>query len=301
MLEQRHQARDFVGQALPVFCGKSVKGQILNASRRGMFDKPLQDGSASLVPGDTRQPAEPANCPSAGSADTRLPTTGLQPGISATEGRDARRDHVHAAVERSKQQEAVLNATWDANWSPMAWLPRLKIFRSPAPEFNYSEKIRGTFLHACLENLYLPDSVLTEAELLNIIKTTVNYTLRGFPLPPDALATASQDALDALSWFCSLPRAGSWLRNGSREQSVLDETGAVHRMDLLVQESGHCYVLEYKSGQAREEYREQLNRYLRLLAQSRLVSSQDPQGKPAGLSGILIYLDARLMEEINYA
>jgi hypothetical protein len=187
------------------------------------------------------------------------------------------------------------------NPPPMAWLPRLKIFRSPVPELGYSEKVRGIFLHSCLENFYLPDSVPDEAELRNLIETTVGYTLRGFPLPPDALAAAKQDALDALSWFCSLPKAGIWLRNGNREQSVMDEKGKLHRMDMLVQEGGHCYVLEYKSGKPQKEHHEQLSLYLRLLARSRLVSGRDFPSETTGLTGILIYLDARLMEEIRYA
>jgi hypothetical protein len=51
--------------------------------------------------------------------DTKLQSTGLQLGISATEGRgemrsisEARRDHARAAAELAKQQEAVLQATW---------------------------------------------------------------------------------------------------------------------------------------------------------------------------------------------
>ncbi|MDR1241677.1 MAG: UvrD-helicase domain-containing protein [Deltaproteobacteria bacterium] len=185
--------------------------------------------------------------------------------------------------------------------SPMAWLPRLKIFRSSAPEVSYSEKTRGIFLHSCLENFHLPDSALNEAELRNLVETTVNYTLRGFSLPSDALAGARRDALDTLSWFYSLPKAGIWLRNGNREQSVMDEQGKLHRMDMLVQEGGHCYVLEYKSGKPQTEHREQLHRYMRLLVQSRAVSGRNAQSETAGLSGILIYLDARLTEEIPYA
>jgi ATP-dependent exoDNAse (exonuclease V) beta subunit len=190
-----------------------------------------------------------------------------------------------AAACRDKRQPA-------QNWYPLAWLPRLKIFRSPIPEIVYNEKTRGIFLHACMENMYLPDAGVSETERMKLIGHTVELTLRNFPLPLDALDRARQDAIKALSWFCSLPKAGVWLQYGKREQSILDINGQLRRMDLLAQEHDNYYVLEYKSGKAQAEHREQLSSYLNLL---------NIKTENSTLTGILVYLDEQRLEEIKYA
>jgi hypothetical protein len=203
------------------------------------------------------------------------------------------------AAETNNSQDYQEN--WHTeDWHPMAWLPRLKIFRSQMPEIVYNEKMRGTFLHSCLENLYLPDASITDDLLQNIINCTVEYTLRSSTLPFDCLSEAKQDALKALNWFCSLPKAKIWLQHGKREQSIMNSSGNLRRMDMLIQERNNFYVLEYKSGKPQKEHREQLNNYLKLLAHSSLLCSHDGVHKTGALTGILVYLDEQRLEEVNY-
>jgi hypothetical protein len=141
-----------------------------------------------------------------------------------------------------------------------------------------------------MENMYLPGAGGSETDRLKLVKHTVEYTLRNFSLPLDSLDRARQDAIKTLSWFCSLPKAGVWLQYGKREQSIMDMNGKLRRMDMLIQEQGNYYVLEYKSGKAQAEHREQLSSYLNLL---------NIRTANSALTGILVYLDEQRLEEIQ--
>lgn len=175
-----------------------------------------------------------------------------------------------------------------ADWRPMDWLPRLKIFRNPVPEAVYDERARGTLFHCCLENL---SSLANQADLALNIEQAVERALHGFPLPLDNLGQARREAAETLGWFCALPEAPRWLRDGRREQSLVDEHGQLHRMDMLLKDGDGFLVLEYKSGRARPEHLEQLGRYLRLLTRSQ-TSGPEPRG-------LLVYLDERRLLEVR--
>ncbi|MDR1125161.1 MAG: UvrD-helicase domain-containing protein [Deltaproteobacteria bacterium] len=179
-----------------------------------------------------------------------------------------------------------------ADWRPMDWLPRLKIFRNPVPEAVYDERARGTLFHNCLENL----SSL-EASPENIAQA-VERALHGFPLPLDNLDQARQEAVRALQWFCALPEAPRWLREGRREQSILDENGQLHRMDMLVKDGENLLVLEYKTGRSSPEHLEQIRRYLELLDRGSGAASPGRLGKQTP-RGLLIYLDERRTQEVR--
>ena len=178
------------------------------------------------------------------------------------------------------------------DWRPMDWLPRLKIFRNPVPEAVYDERARGTLFHNCLENL---SGLASPGGPGDNIEQAVERALHGFPLPLDDLGQARQEAVATLRWFCSLSDAPRWLREGRREQSIVDENGQLHRMDMLLNENGRLLVLEYKSGRARPEHLEQVRRYLELLARSR---SHSPDGRPEPY-GLLVYLDERRVQEVR--
>lgn len=175
----------------------------------------------------------------------------------------------------------------DDDWQPMAWLPKLKIFRSPVPELVYDERVRGIIFHNCLENMHIPTG--SSADFTDIISRTVESSMRGFHMPMSHAEAARTELETALNWFCSLPEATRWLAAGRAEQSIMDENGANHRVDRLVEEpDGSLLVLEYKSGQPRPEYVEQIGRYLRLLH----------SGSGKKTRGLLVYLDLRQTEEV---
>ncbi|MDR2502910.1 MAG: UvrD-helicase domain-containing protein [Deltaproteobacteria bacterium] len=178
----------------------------------------------------------------------------------------------------------------DADWQPMRWLPSLKIFRNPVPEMEYNQRVRGIIFHNCLESLHLPEKDrITAAFLPNLIAQSVSHSLHGFHLPVIHLEQVKHEITDALLWFCSLPETPRWLRNGRREQTIMDKQGNNWRLDLLVEENPASFlILEYKSGSPQPEHREQLLRYLSLLAESR----------QAIVRGLLVYLDERRLQEV---
>lgn len=80
-------------------------------------------------------------------------------------------------------------------------------------------------------------------------------------------------------------QAASWLAHGLPEHSLLDGQGNLLRVDLLVPEAWGSLVLDYKSGQAREEHVAQVRTYLRCLHAPGTTSRE--------ARALLVYLDLR--------
>ncbi len=183
----------------------------------------------------------------------------------------------------------------DPDWLPMAWLPRLKIFRSPLENIRpigrpaaLTEAQRGLFVHGCLEQLIALPWAAGEFSR-QTLTDAANIAAAVFPLAvPDSLRA---EAVDILAWVADLPEAERWFRLGRAEQSILDEQGTVHRADLLVEDGTQSLVIEYKTGAPNEAYRAQVERYLALLARR--------DEKKAAVAGRLVYLDLRKIENIR--
>ena len=196
-------------------------------------------------------------------------------------------------------------------WRPMAWLPRLKIHRSVLHGAALTPERRGTLTHLCLEHLVLekpakaqpaqapmPLLSLAEPALLeapaphpfgHAVTLAVDMALRLFPLPLALPPEARAELEDTLRWFASLPQAPHWLTHGRREQPLMEADGSVLRVDLMVEEGRTgLLVVDYKTGAPNPKYHEQMQRYMRLLAQA--------QNRP--VRGLLVYLDARRLEEV---
>ena len=74
-----------------------------------------------------------------------------------------------------------------------------------------------------------------------------------------------------------------------RERSIMDHTGALHRVDLLLDEGTQGFhAIDYKTGLPQEKHHEQVRRYMELLRSA----------QPRPVRGTLVYLDARMMEEV---
>lgn len=170
-------------------------------------------------------------------------------------------------------------------WRPMQWLPRLKIFRNQLEEFTFTQRRRGMLVHACLESLRLSGNAAADAS------RAVLHAMRAFPLPVPDKDAVERELTDMLTWYASCPQAAHWLRHGTPEQSILDEHGAMHRTDLLVDDGATCTVVEYKTGQPEDTHVAQVRRYLGLLGPA--------TGKP--VSGVLVYLDGRTMQTVTPA
>lgn len=184
-----------------------------------------------------------------------------------------------------EQPEEALPAS-TAAWRPMRWLPRLKVFRNPLQELEFSAKDRGTLMHACLEHLLLCGDPQRDKEHAAL---AVQQAMASFPkaLPNDPALQASLTR--AAQWFASLPQAAHWRHNAIPEQSILDEHGQQHRVDLLLEQEHDYLVIEYKTGQPQDSHIAQVRRYLGLLHRA--------TGLPA--QGVLIYLDLQQVRLVS--
>jgi ATP-dependent exoDNAse (exonuclease V) beta subunit len=174
----------------------------------------------------------------------------------------------------------------------MAWLPRLKIFRSAFETDTFAERRRGELTHRCLEQLRV--SANPDADVERAIATG----LRGVRNPHDPAAFGQElDALErelraGLRWARELPELTELLRVGLPEQELLDEDGRMHRVDLLAETAERVTVIEYKTGRPHPEHERQVRRYLDLL--KRMESARGRE-----LGGVIVYLGERRIELVS--
>lgn len=244
---------------------------------------PAKAATAGSKASDAPAAPEP-HCPHAGTPATAAAIT-QTPDKGALETPEDREESEPAAIGKASPGEGTGRASEEDTFIPMGWLPRLKIYRNPVGEIAFNERRRGLLAHAALE-LLKPASPETALEAVD---RAVYQALRDFPLPlPDPQA-AAETIRSMLAWFISCPGVLDWLRNGRAEQSVMDEHGRLHRIDLLVDQGAKGFLtVEYKTGQPREAHVAQVRRYLRLVSQA--------SGRPA--RGVLVYLDGRTLREI---
>ncbi len=178
--------------------------------------------------------------------------------------------------------KASFEETEELPWRPMSWLPRLKIFRNPLDDFALTGKRRGTLIHQCLSYLQL-NSGNTVAEA---VRLAVNQGIRSFPLSIADQTSVQRDLEDILAWYASLPQTAYWLQHGTAEQSIVDEAGNLFRADLVVNNGAQVTVAEYKTGAPTPAHRQQLTRYMRLVAQATHLPTD----------GVLIYLDLKRLD-----
>lgn len=223
---------------------------------------------------------------------------------AACEGEDAASTTQDERGEGSRKDDAPASA-----WRPMDWLPRLKIYRSTLESAQLTPRRRGILAHLCLEHLTLsqpapcpePGGEEVERALLQDVRRAVRQGMRLFPMPLEGPEEAAREMEECLFWFVRLPEARLWLSKGKREQAVIDRSGGLHRVDLLVDASveGHednapLRAVDYKTGLYPEaalagEHHDQVRRYMRLL--------KEASGRP--VFGSLVYLDARIVEEVT--
>lgn len=183
----------------------------------------------------------------------------------------------HGAGARADQSE-------DGSDAPlMAWLPRLKIFRTPQDGKGFTERQRGLLAHACLEALTLGGNPAEDAA------RAVERGLRAFPVPMPDPEGVRRDMEAMIAWYASLPDTARWMRHGSPEQPLMDADGDLHRVDLLVDApASPLLAVEYKTGLPSPDHIAQVAGYLALLGPA--ARRREP-GR--AIAGVLVYLDRR--------
>lgn len=230
--------------------------------------------------GDVRETHDGAPEQQTAAAVAATPPTPAQPAESMA-------DNVAPALANLPGHVAIQAGTaFEADWRPMQWLPRLKIFRNPLAGFSFKAEDRGSFLHLCLEHLHITGNAQGDAQ------AALNFGLGHFSLPVPDEAPLRSNAAAALEWFASQPQAARWLQTGWPEHSLMDAEGQLLRVDLLVHEPWGPLVLDYKSGQPEAEHVEQLQTYLACLEASGSCA-------PGSARGLLVYLDLRRFQLVE--
>ncbi|OUO53594.1 hypothetical protein B5F76_04855 [Desulfovibrio sp. An276] len=179
----------------------------------------------------------------------------------------------------------------DSAWSPMAWMPNLRLHFDFLDESHPRDRAReeGVFVHACLEEMArLPEGVRDNAgDYARARERIVTDLLAKFPWLGDGTNFRERTAAE-LSWYAALDERCGWMRYGLPEQSIATKNGKILRTDLLVLHPEGPMVIEYKHGQTEESfmvsYHAQVRAYLNTL------KAADPSCNPLG---VIVYLKPR--------
>lgn len=187
-----------------------------------------------------------------------------------------------ALAHQEKQTDIILR--------PMAWLPKLKIFRNALEFPLFGERQRGLLIHACLEKL---GPALRSSAPCVAMRHIIRACINAFPLPVPDTEQTLEDIAGMFEWLAAQPGMVGLLADGVPEQEIIDEGGNLLRVDFAVHYPTRSVVLEYKTGVSDLDlplsaHVEQLQRYLHLMSAARNVPT----------SGFLVYLDRRVLIEV---
>lgn len=174
---------------------------------------------------------------------------------------------------------------YERDWNLMDWQAPLNVFRDPLNFDMFRGEARGTFLHYCLEHLAVADT--PEKSARNAFEFGLANSDIIVPDDPELRNELMAD----LVWFASLPQCEHWLKNGRREQSIMDKNGKLMRIDNLVEDDRTLLILDYKSGEISPEHVEQMKEYISCL--------KDCQNPGCEIRAVLIYLDKKLFRLVD--
>ncbi len=177
----------------------------------------------------------------------------------------------------------------EAGFMPMAWLPGLKIFRNNLEEEATRERRRGELAHLALE--YVRPRGDPAADARRAVDLALAYAPR-----PHLDPGMRVDLEKRLTWVLGVPELVSLKEQGQAEVEILDEQGAVYRLDHLTVTDTEAVVLEYKTGKPSDDHGDQVRWYLRLLAG--LPELRREPGRRS-VRGLLIYLDEEQIVEVS--
>jgi ATP-dependent exoDNAse (exonuclease V) beta subunit len=175
---------------------------------------------------------------------------------------------------------------------PMSWLPRLKIHRNLSMDMGrdellsagplFDERARGTVFHEAL-NLATGRGSGVDPELL----AARSLAAAPVPHPPEAAKELAQ----ALEWVLGQDELSTYLSAGEPETSIMDESGKLHRPDLIAHGDFGTAVVEYKTGDAQPEHENQVRRYMDMVRAMRRF--------PKPVYGVIAYLDLRRVVRVE--
>jgi len=180
--------------------------------------------------------------------------------------------------------------------APMAWLPRLKIYRNAATDIRqalrFTEKRRGELAHAAVERL--ARNGFDPSEPVPAARLATRQVLNGERLDPVLRASLSDAIEPMLVWLIEDPLCGPALAQGQPERELLDADGGRHRPDLLLLAASETVILDFKTGQPDPAYATQLHRYMAL-------ARELPGRQHIAVRAWIVYLDARQCQPVEPA
>ncbi|MBN1397809.1 MAG: PD-(D/E)XK nuclease family protein, partial [Bacteroidetes bacterium] len=141
------------------------------------------------------------------------------------------------------------------------------------------ERQRGDCIHSILSQIQYIDDNFEEMLDILIKKETGNKAIYDNIRQLKNTITAFLTVPEIKQWFN--PRAGRIVLN---EQEFVDEDGRLYRMDRIVIDTDRITVIDYKTGDDKTGYTEQLEKYASILRSCY---------KKKDISGILAFIDKR--------
>ncbi|MHC1711859.1 MAG: UvrD-helicase domain-containing protein [Solidesulfovibrio sp.] len=179
---------------------------------------------------------------------------------------------------------------------PMAWLPRLKVYRNVARDIRdamrFTEKKRGELAHLAAENFVRAG--FDPADPTPAALRAVGTALGAERLDPGLRKQLTGEYTDMLVWLAGLAECREPLAQGLCERDLLDAKGERHRPDLLHQGPEATVVIDFKTGQEHPDHAAQVRRYLDL-------TGSLPGRATLPSRGYLVYLDRRECRSVEAA
>lgn len=190
---------------------------------------------------------------------------------------------VPSRLQSARSQEPLSVAAPLSASAPLEWLPGLKIARrelgDPSERLRMTERKRGIVLHKALELLH-PGTEVSMA---------VSQAMALSCADDSAMA---QELSGCLEWLASQEFFPQCQHLGLREVELLDESGQIHRPDLMAFTPTETLIIDYKTGREDPAHQEQLRRYLSLAA-----NLPQSSGRPA--RGLIAYVDLKTVRQVS--
>ncbi len=179
---------------------------------------------------------------------------------------------------------------------PMAWLPRLKVYRNVARDIRaamgFGEKKRGELAHLAAER-FVRDG-FDAADPAPAARQAAQSALGGERLAPEVREELVATFTDMLVWLAGRTECAAALANGLTEREFLDAAGERRRPDLLWLGPDETVILDFKTGREDPAHATQVAGYLTL-------ARALPGRAALPARGLLVYLDQRLCRAVEAA
>ncbi len=174
----------------------------------------------------------------------------------------------------------------------------LPVFNHTMPRLNFSEleeseihvltpAKRGNLVHKCLEHYFKFAKVHKECD-----KGIVPMLLSSENIDKKDRLELEKEISSYFDWLKSQENFDIWCENAFTEQSIVDKDNKAYRCDMYYIHDNIVHIIDFKTGEEREKYHEQIQHYAHLLKHIDKYKSMEFQG-------FLVYLDNKKIVQVN--